>query len=134
MSEQNRVDAVPSYTPEQISRFAKRDELPDGGLPMIDHLLWYKLRDIYNEHAMGVISSADGAERKREALSWAERAWEHKAYDDATIYRCVRLWKRVEEAAAVYRKDRTVQNADLLMAAIYGADLGTTDVQQKGVT
>lgn len=116
-------DRHTSYTPDEICKFARRDELPDGGLCLIEHLLWYKLRDIYNEHAMGVISASDGAERKREALSWAEQEWEKKCRDDELVYRCARLWKNVEEAAAEYRKNRTIQNADLLMASIYGIAL-----------
>lgn len=111
-----------SFTPDEISKLAMRNEMPDSGMCVIDWLLWYMLRDIYNEHGAGLISAEQGASRKQNAMDLWMHEWEVHQRDAAITYRMAELWKTVEATASMYRKNRTLENADLLMAAIYGMD------------
>ena len=134
MSEQDeiQVNAASSLTAEQICKFAKRDEQPTSGMCYIDWLLWYMVRDIYNEHGAGLISAEQGAKRKQSAVRIWEREWECHQRNAAITNRAAELWKSVEEAATAYRKNRTIQNADLLMVAIYGIAVNEWPDDQSG--
>lgn len=114
----------------EISSFAARNERPDTGMTVIDWVLWYMLRDIYNEYAAGVLTKEDGAKRKQDAMNIWTHEWEVHQRDAATVNRMAELWKSVEDAASMYRKDRSLKNADLVMAVIYGMSI-TVDADKS---
>ena len=122
---------VKGLTAAEISALASRNELPGQSMPCIDWLLWYMLRDVYADFNSGISDKVNGAERKRKALSIWEREHERIARDNAIVNRAAELWKSVEEAAAMYRKDRTLQNADLVMLAIYGIGVNDEALSEK---
>ena len=109
-----------TLTPDEISALAAQEEKPDCDMTAIDWLLWYVLRDVYRDFKQGLISKEKGAERKRQALDIWERQTDRYHADRDLINRVVQLWKNVEAAASAYRKDRTLENADAIMTAIYG--------------
>lgn len=109
-----------TYTPMEVSEYAAKNEMPESGMTYIDWLLWYMLRDIYNEFSAGMLTKEQGAERKRQAMSIYEKECEHNARTTALYHHVSELWKSVEAAAAAYRKDRTLENADEMMRAVYG--------------
>lgn len=115
----------------EISSFAARNERPDTGMTVIDWVLWYMLRDIYNEYAAGVLTKEDGAKRKQDALNIWIHEWEVHQRDAATVNRMAELWKSVEEAASMYRKDRSLKNADLVMAVIYGMSMRKNQTEKN---
>ena len=109
-----------TLTPDEISALAAQDEKPDADMTTVDWLLWYMLRDVYRDFKHGHITKEQGAERKRQALDIWERQTDRYHADRDLINRVVQLWKTVEAAASTYRKDRTLENADKVMEAIYG--------------
>lgn len=86
----------------------------------IDWLLWYMLRDIYNGYKAGTLDKDACVERKAEAVDIWERETFKRDQSRQLATRCADLWKNVEEAASLYRKERTLKNADLMLVAIYG--------------
>lgn len=126
------VNITPTERAEQISSYAAKNEMPDSGLTYIDWLLWYMLRDIYAEFRQGTLDKERGAARKKHAIE----IWEKETFRDEqtrqTAMRVADLWKRVEVAASQYRKDRTLENADLLMVAIYGGLMRKESSEQAG--
>lgn len=112
-----------ALTADEIAALASRAERPDKQMSCADWLLWYVLRDIYADYRIGKANKDVCASRKRDALDVWEREHEREARNSALVDRVVELWKRVEEAADMYRKDRTLENADLVMIAIYGTAL-----------
>ena len=118
-SEDNNAH-VRGMTFDDISKLAAKNERPESGMTYIDYLAWYILRDIYRDFKAGLIDKERGEERKREALSiWECETQKVKQHRD-DIFRVAELWKRVESAADAYRLDRTLDNADKLIYAIYG--------------
>lgn len=111
-------------TAEQISALAAKGERPPDGLNATDWLLWYMLRDIYRDFKFGKLDAEKGAERKNEALAIWERENFNREQDKDAINRAVDLWNRVELAGSEYRQNRTIENADKLMEAIYHIPCG----------
>lgn len=109
-----------TYTPMEISAYAAKNEMPESGMTYIDWLLWYMLRDIYNEFSAGMLTKEQGAERKKQALDIYEKEWEYMGRTLALCDRVSDLWKRLETVASAYRKDRSIENADKMMEVVYG--------------
>ena len=126
------VNITPTERAGQISSYAAKNEMPDSGLTYIDWLLWYMLRDIYAEFRQGTLDKERGAARKKHAIE----IWEKETFRDEqtrqTAMRVAAIWKRVELAASQYRKDRTMENADLLMVAIYGGLMRSEGSEKAG--
>ena len=110
-------------TAEEIGKLAYRNEKPEQGFDYIDWLLWFMLRDIYNQFRAGTMEIDSCVKRKEEAVN----IWEKERFRDDQMRqsssRAAELWKNVEAAASQYRKNRTLENADLVMVAIYGIKL-----------
>lgn len=106
-------------TADQISQLAAKQEMPEDGMTCTDWLLWYMLRDIYRDFKAGRLDAEKGAERKQHSLS----IWEKESFRVRQLNELAdsagKMWKRVEMAANAYRLDRTLQNADKLIEAIY---------------
>lgn len=108
------------FSSDEISAYAARGELPDKDMHQIDLVLWYMLRDIYNEFRTGTLDKATGAERKRHAIDLFDQAWERQCQADELCHRMAALWKQIETTATEYRKSRTLENADNMMRVVYG--------------
>ena len=86
----------------------------------IDWLLWYMLRDIYSGYKAGTLDKDACVERKAEAVGIWDREVFRVEQSRQLATRCAEMWKNVEEASSLYRKERNLKNADLMHAAIYG--------------
>lgn len=104
---------------DDISKLAAKNERPESGMTYIDYLAWYILRDIYRDFKACLIDKERGEERKREALSIWERETQKEEQFREQIFRVAELWKRIESASSAYQLDRTLENADKLIYAIY---------------
>lgn len=117
-------------TADQISAYASVGEIPKDGMCYVDWLLWYMLRDIYRNYNTGKINKEHGSELKAKAVTVWEKEWFRIDQINQTANRAAELWRRVESAASAFRIDRTLDNADGLLAAIYGGTMRTDE--QKG--
>ena len=93
----------------------------------VDWLLWYMLRDVYRDFKAGKLDAEKGAERKQHSLS----IWEKESFRVRQLNELAdsagKLWTRIETAADTYRLNRTLQNADRLIEAIYNVPVSTND-------
>lgn len=89
--------------------------MPEG-LPMAGQVLFAGLRLIYKSYCRGHISSAD-ASRERIGL---EHSCRYFAFRDDLAFGWEKKIRETEAARQAYRKERTLENADRLLAAIEG--------------
>lgn len=89
--------------------------MPEG-LRMAGQVLFAGLRLIYKSYTRGHISSAD-ASRERIGL---EKECRYFAFRDDLAFEFERKIRATEEARQAYRKERTLENADRLLAALEG--------------
>lgn len=91
------------------------DEMPTG-LEYPDQILYLSLRKLYAQKRMGIIDRDTAVAEKKKLL------------DEYRVYRAreemgeqwVQIIKNTELARAEYRKNRTLENADNLVAIIEG--------------
>lgn len=105
--------------PEQEQKIlhAVVQDLPmPEGLTMAGQVLFAGLRLIYKSYTRGHISSAD-ASRERIGL---EKECRYFAFRDALAFEHAQKIRETEAARQAYRKERTLENADRLLAALEG--------------
>lgn len=119
-------------TADQISQLAAKQEMPQDGMTYVDWLLWYMLRDIYRDFKAGRLDAEKGAERKQHSLS----IWEKESFRARQLNELAdsagKMWKRIEMAANAYRLNRSLQNADKLIDAIYNVPINSDQNEQTG--
>lgn len=109
----NGTDSSPTIPYEKAAM--RRGEMP-GGLSYPDQLLFLALRSLYAQLKAGVIDRPVGVVEKKKLLeSYRVQKFNWEMGDHFT-----RLIKNTELARAAYRKERTLENADKLLAALDG--------------
>lgn len=111
---------IDNYSASEVSALAAKGVMPDKGMTYVSWLLWYMLRDIYNEFSAGTLTKEQGAERKRQAMEIYDRECEYLCRTLETCDRVAKMWRDVEAASTAYRKERTLENADEMMRILYG--------------
>lgn len=93
-------------------------EMPDG-LEYPDQVLFLELRMLYDQFKKGIIDKATATKEKKKLLD-AYRVYQ---FNDQMGKEWVEQIKLTEFARSAYLKDRTLENADKLVALIEGRKL-----------
>lgn len=96
------------------------EELPNG-LEYPDQVLFILLRGLYDQLRKGIVDRDTAIREKKKLL----KEYEAYRFVDQMGKEWVKTIKDTEIARADYRKNRTLENADKLLAAIEGRQLGT---------
>lgn len=102
-------------------RQAKNGEELPNGLEYPDQVLFVLLRSLYDQLRNGIVDRDTAIREKKKLMK------EYEAYKfvDQMGKEWVQIIKDTEIARANYRKKRTLENADKLLIAIEGRELGT---------
>lgn len=98
---------------------AKGEEMPDGLTPVDQHT-YQAMRFLYALYRTKRIDINKAAQEKKKLLRSYRQA---KAAEDFQIRRerkQAQMWKSIEETASRYQKERTLENADAFVKAVYG--------------
>lgn len=106
-------------TVEQIAKQAALDVRPTEKLSMPEWLLFYRLRDLYRKFSKGSISKEIGAEEKARILMEYKRGVDREQASDRFLAHHAMLWKNIEMAANCYKENKTIENADKFVEAVY---------------
>jgi hypothetical protein len=98
------------------------EPMPDG-LTLEDQLCFQALALLYRRYRAGSVSKNVGAEEAWKIRSSCQVRKEALAFERKCNSHSVRLWKAVEGAANAYQKERTLENADRMIEAIYGVGI-----------
>ena len=116
----------------KIIEYAARGIVPEQEMTCPERALFFTLKDIYESFKKGVLSKDRGETLKNQALRQYDI--DKGAFDSALkiLRDNASLWKQIEMAANHYRLDRTLENADIFIEAVYGVKLkqkegGTSD-------
>lgn len=104
------------------------DELPKG-LEYPDQVLYILLRALYDQLRKGIIDRDTAIREKKKLL----KEYEAYMFVDQIGKEWVKVIKDTEIARANYRKNRTLENADKLLIAIEGRELGSVKRWNEGV-
>ena len=105
---------------DEILRRAGQDvDLPDTA-SSADRALHAAVQLLYWQHKAGYLSAEEGKRLKQRAIVRYRDDIEAQEWAIKQQLHIAELWKRIEQTATQYRKNRTVENADKLMEALYG--------------
>lgn len=89
--------------------------MPDG-LEYPDQILFLSLRLLYDSYRRKLIDRESATREKVELL----RTYEANRIGENAVKECADLIRRTELARAAYRKDKTIENADKMLACVEG--------------
>lgn len=107
----------------EFERSAMRGDPIPPGLSAADRTAYISLREVYAQYHRKVISRETGAADKKVIKRARDDEARLMAFGDKCRDHAVKLWSAVGGAAAEYRKNRTLENADRLLEAIYGVGI-----------
>lgn len=105
------------WTWEQAAR--RGSEMPDG-LPPEEQAAYQAMRNLYAAYRTGRVSDLQAMKEKKKIAGAWRRAREQREFSNRMTAHTVNMWKKIEAAAADYRKNRTLETADRLFREIYG--------------
>ena len=104
-------------TPEELEDLAVTGQPMPDLTSQADVLLFLSFRNLYDFAKRVGMSPEQGKREKSEILS----AHQVNKFLEEMQEQTNNMWKRIEIAASNYRKNPSVELADLLLEAIYGA-------------
>lgn len=93
-------------------------EMPDG-LEYPDQILFLELRMLYDQYGKGLLDRTTAMKEKRKLLE----TYRVHQFNDQMGKEWTQQIRLTEVARASYRKERTLENADKLLAAIEGVNI-----------
>ena len=110
-------------TKEEIIKYAAGGQMPNREMTCPERALFYALKDIYTRFRQGIITKEQGESQKNLALR-------QFALDNSAILSAMKIlrqnaemWKEIELAGNHYHMDRTLENADAFIEAVYRTKL-----------
>ena len=110
-------------TVDMINKYAFADDLPDTELSCPERCLYFSLRDLYREFKAGLITKEQGEKKKRDAVSRFKRDCGELDAARKVVQSSSGMWQRIEMASLRYNRDRTLENADAFVEAVYNVKL-----------
>lgn len=110
-------------TVDEIAKLAAQNIFPPDKLSLSETLLWYRLRDLYRNFSQGSISKESAAAEKQKIVKQYNRDNETQGFYETYVAKSAKMWRRIEGAATEYRQNKTIQNADKFVEAVYGVKM-----------
>lgn len=95
-------------------------KLPEG-LTLTDSKMFLALRSLYSQYQSGAVSREQASAEKQTLL----RAYEADQKLDGLIKHHAKLRTAINNAVDAYMLDKTIENADALIAVVDGSGLGS---------
>ena len=96
---------------------------PPEPLSCPERAFFLQAKEIYAQFHDKRITQSESAEAMRQAIQDYKRDMVERQNGIDALYRIADLYKQLELAATAYAKDRTLENADKLLEAIYGVTM-----------
>lgn len=110
-------------TVEQIAKLATQNIVPTDTLLLSEVALFYRLRDLYTKFAQGSISKESAAAEKKKIIAQYNRDRQTEETAERYIAHHAKLWRNIEYAATAYHHNKTIENADKFVEAVYGVPM-----------
>jgi hypothetical protein len=110
-------------TIDQIAKLAAQNIVPTDKLSLAESLLWYRLRDLYRNFSQGSISKENAAAEKQKIVKQYNRDNALFGFYDSYVAKSAQMWRNIESAATAYRTNKTIENADKFVEAVYGVGM-----------
>lgn len=98
---------------------ANGEPMPDG-LSLPEQYAYQALSYLYGRHKLKLISKEQGKTEKGKIIYQYMKMLESEKHNSDMVAHTARLWKDIEHAHNRYRKNSTLENADLMSAVLDG--------------
>lgn len=96
---------------------------PPEPLSCPERAFFLQAKEIYAQYHDKRITQTESAEAMGQAIQDYKRDIVERQNGIDALYRIANLYKQIELAATAYAKNRTLENADKLLEAIYGVTM-----------
>ena len=110
-------------TVDKIAKLAAQNIVPSEKLSLAETLLWYRLRDLYRNFSQGSISKENAAVEKQKIVKQYNADKQTQETAERYIAYHAKLWRNIEVAHMAYRQNKTIENADKFIEAVYGVKM-----------
>lgn len=110
-------------TVDEIAKLAAQKIVPTEKLSLAETLLWYRLRDLYQNFSQGSISKENAAVEKQKIVKQYSAEKQTQESAERYIAYHAKLWRNIEVAHMAYRQNKTIENADKFIEAVYGVKM-----------
>ena len=114
---------IKPMTVDEIAKLAAQNIVPSEKLSLAETLLWYRLRDLYRNFAQGSISKENAAVEKQKIVKQYNADSALFGFYDSYVSKSAQMWRNIEVAATAYRTNKTIENADKFVEAVYGVKM-----------
>ena len=105
---------------DELERIAMRGGPMPDGLNLTDQWFFQSISLLYERYRAGFINREKGKKEKGQIVYQRDKEMRQRKCGDKLINHHVAQTKAVESAQNAYRKNRTLENADALSAALDG--------------
>lgn len=110
-------------TIDEIAKLSAQNIVPTEALSLSETLLWYRLRDLYSKFSAGSISKENAAVEKQKIVKQYNADNALFGFYDSYVAKSAQMWRSIEAAASAYRTNKTIENADRFVEAVYGVKM-----------
>lgn len=110
-------------TVQELKIAAYNGTIPPEPLKSQELAFYYQAREAYAQYFDKRITQDEASQRIKDAIMRYNSDMQERQNGIDALCRIGALYKAIELAATAYRKDRTLDNADKLLEAIYGATM-----------
>ena len=110
---------------EQIRIAAYKGERlpPDMSWSMPERMLWYEYNNLYSKYRAGAIQKDQAEAERNRIMRQFETDTTAQEMSDRVFQAQANLWRRIEAPANAYRQNRTLENADAFIEAVYNVKI-----------
>lgn len=119
-------------TKEDISKYAYMGEMPETKMSCPERCLWYALRDVYRRFQSGDLTKEQSIAEKTKSIRQFELDCKILHLADRIVSRDASMWAEIELAGSMYRLDRTLENADAFIHAVYNVKMKNPGSPKEG--
>ncbi len=108
-------------TDAELCRLADGKKPMPEGLTTFEQEAFQALRHLYCRHSLGHITTEDAGKEKALILRSLDRARADDTVRIRLMERCNKLERDIQHVASAYGRERSLEHADALIAAVYGS-------------
>ena len=106
--------------------------MPNEPMTCPERALFFALKEIYSEYRQGIVGREEGETLKNRAMRQFDL--DNQAVSSAMkiLKSHAEFWKSIETAASRYRLERTLENADAFLEAVYKVPIKAEYLEKEG--
>lgn len=108
-----------------ICKAAAQGQLPDASWTCPERCFYYTMKDMYNRFRNKEITKEDGEKLRSAAERQLVIDTQDYEFSQKVLRHNAEMWKNIQLASLTYNQEKTVENADAFVRAVYSMQPST---------